>query len=57
MLRWLVLPIGLLIAAVALYAVVSLESVGLQEIAPPMDEIDDRSRAKLERVIDEAGNP
>ena len=51
LLRWLVLPIGLVIAAAALYAVVSLDSVGFQEIEPPMDEIDDRSRAKLERVM------
>jgi hypothetical protein len=55
--RWLVLPIGLLIAAAALVAVASLGRGGFREIEAPLDEIDDQSRAKLERVIDAAGDP
>jgi len=53
--RWLVLPLALGIAALALCVLVTLGWEGpVASGPPPLDEIDDASRARLERVIREA---
>jgi hypothetical protein len=44
--RWLLLSLGLAIAAGALYALLAGDGG-----APPLDEIDDASRARLERAL------
>lgn len=43
--RWLILSLGLAIAAGAAYALLAGEG------SPPLDRIDDDSRARLERVL------
>ncbi|MDH3212595.1 MAG: hypothetical protein OEM05_08930 [Myxococcales bacterium] len=50
MTRWLVLLLGLAIAAGAVYLLAS----GGEEDGPPLGEIDAPSRARLERVLREA---
>lgn len=49
MMRWLVFALGIVVAAVGLYVVATLDP------APPaVDEIDPESRTRLERVLREA---
>jgi hypothetical protein len=54
--RWLLLVLGLAIAAAALFALVSGEAPRLPVAggSPPLDEIDAESRARLERVLRDA---
>jgi hypothetical protein len=49
--RWLILSVGL---AVALGAAYALLAGGRQGSGPPLDRIDDASRARLERVLEDA---
>ncbi|GAF69255.1 unnamed protein product [marine sediment metagenome] len=50
--RWLLLPLGLGIAAVALYVLVSMGAGGpVASGPPPLDDIGDASRVRLERVL------
>ncbi len=54
--RWLALPFALALAAAAVYLLAGPGPVSVRgEIAPPLDHIDDASRAKLERVIERGG--
>ncbi len=46
--RWLAVPVGLALVALALYVLVAGGRGG-----PPLDRIDDDSRARLERVLRE----
>jgi hypothetical protein len=46
--RWLALTLGLGAAALAIWALTSRRS------APPLDDIDDASRARLEQVLRDA---
>ena len=54
--RWLLLVLGLAIAAAALFALVSGEAPRLPEAgdSPPLGEIDADSRARLEQVLRDA---
>jgi hypothetical protein len=52
--RILALVLGLLIAGLAIFLLASGDRSALREVAPPLDEIDDDSRAALERVLQEA---
>jgi hypothetical protein len=52
--RWLTLFLGLAIAAAAGLALVSRPSPHGSAGAPPLDEIDAASRARLERVLRDA---
>ncbi len=53
--RWLMLALGLAIVAGALALLVSGGGVGGEaSLGPPLSEIDDESRARLERVLREA---
>ncbi len=52
--RLLLLSFGLAVAAAALYALVSNTSAPPVASSPPSAEIDDASRAKLERVLEQA---
>ena len=53
--RWLVLPLALAISALALYALVAGGWPGfLDPGEPPLDDIGDASRLRLERVLGEA---
>jgi len=47
--RWLALLVGLGAAALAVWALAS------RRPAPPLDDIDDASRARLEQVLRDAG--
>jgi len=53
--RWLTLFLGLAIAAAAGFALVSRRGPYGSAEAPPLDHIDDASRARLERVLRDAG--
>ena len=54
--RWLLLVLGLAIAAVALFALAGGDSLRLPVAggSPPLDEIDADSRARLEQVLRDA---
>ena len=52
--RWLALAIGLAIAATALYLLAAGEPLRPVAAGPPGGEIDADSRARLERVLEEA---
>jgi hypothetical protein len=54
--RWLLLVLGLAIAAAALFALVGGEAPRLPAAggSPPLDEIDADSRARLEQVLRDA---
>lgn len=52
--RWLLVLLGLAIAAAALYALVAGRELPLSESAPPLDDIDEASRHELERVLRDA---
>ena len=54
MIRILALVLGLALAAVAVFVLTSGGPGALREVEPPLDEIDDASRAKLERVLEAA---
>ncbi len=55
MIRILALVLGLALAVGAIFVLVSGgPGGGSREVAPPLDEIDDASRAKLERVLEDA---
>jgi hypothetical protein len=58
-LRWVALSLGLALAGAILYLVVSgtRGGPGRGGDAPPLDQIDDDSRARLERVLREADEP
>jgi hypothetical protein len=49
--RWLVLTLGLAVAATALYVLAGGGSGG--GTAPPLDEIDEASKQRLDRVLRE----
>jgi len=49
--RWVVLTLALGVAAVALYVLVTVGSRGPVASAPPLDDIDDASRLRLEQVL------
>jgi hypothetical protein len=61
--RWLALPLGLGIAALAIYVLAGgkpQRAVPTPSRAPeaePLDDIDTRSRARLERVLERADRP
>jgi hypothetical protein len=52
--RWLALCLGLAIAVLALYLLASGGDRRPVGDAPPLGEIDDASRARLERVLEDA---
>ena len=52
--RWLLLPLGLGLTAVAVYLLAAGGPPPAQGIAPPLDDIDPASRARLERVLERA---
>ena len=52
--RWLALSLGLAIAAAALYLLVGGDAARPVASGPPLSDIDDASRARLERVLQEA---
>jgi hypothetical protein len=49
--RWLILSLGLAIAAGAAYALLAAGPEGRE---PPLDRIDEASRARLERLLHDA---
>ena len=51
---WLILLIGLAIAAGAAYVLLGGRGA---PVAPPLDDIDEASRARLERVLRESERP
>lgn len=52
--HWLVLSLGLAVAAAAGYAIVSVSTPRGAPAGDPLDRIDDPSRDRLERVLREA---
>ena len=53
--RWLLLPLGLGIAALGVYVAVQSSTRGPASVGPPpLDHIDDASRVRLERVLRDA---
>ena len=55
MIRILAIVLGLGLAVGAVYVLTSGgPGGGMREVEPPLDEIDDASRAKLERVLEAA---
>jgi hypothetical protein len=49
--RWVVLSLALGVAAIALYVLATVGSRGPVANGPPLDDIDNASRARLERVL------
>ncbi len=54
MTRILALVLGLAIAGGAVFLLTSGDRSALREVARPLDDIDDASRAALERVLEDA---
>jgi len=52
--RWLVVPLALGVAALALYVLVTAGARAPVATGPPLDDIDAASRARLEQVIRDA---
>lgn len=57
--QWWLLPLGIVIALAALVLLLrgGPTSLPLATGPPPMDDIDEPSRERLERVLREAGDP